>query len=52
MKAIICKILSVVIACGGVVLSIMEQEPFILGGFVLGGVISYELAVIMENKNK
>lgn len=52
MKAIICKILSVLIACGGAVLSIIEKNPLMFVGFVLGGVISYELAILIENGKK
>lgn len=52
MKATIYKILSVLITCFGVVFSIIEQNPLGVGGFVLGGFISYELATIIENDKK
>ena len=48
MKTIIFKILAGVIACAGLVLSIIETEPLILLGFITGGVIIYELAEIIE----
>lgn len=52
MKAVILKIITVAVTCGGLVLSIIEQNPLVLCGFLLGGLISYELAVIIGNKTK
>lgn len=52
MKAIVFKILSVLIACGGAVSSIIEKNPLFFFGFMLVGVISYELAVLIEKNNK
>ena len=52
MKAIICKVLSVLIACGGVAISINGQSPFMLVASLFGGFISYELAVIIEKDKK
>lgn len=52
MKAIVFKVLSVIIACAGIALSIIETEPLIFLGFLAGGIITYELAEIIGNRNK
>lgn len=52
MKIIIFKILAGLIACAGLVLSIIVTEPLVLLGFLTGGVIIYELAEIIENLHK
>jgi hypothetical protein len=52
MKAIIFKVLSVVIACSGMVVSIIEANPIICLGFLIGGLISYELAFIISKIQK
>ena len=52
MASIICKILSVCIALGGVVISILEQSPIALCGFLIGGLIAIELAEIMSKLKK
>lgn len=52
MKSVVFKVLSVIIACAGLVLSIIETEPLIFLGFLAGGIITYELAEIIGNRNK
>ncbi len=52
MKSIICKVLSVIIACSGIVLSIIDANPLLCIGFLIGGLISYELAIIISKMQK
>ncbi|MDE6868157.1 MAG: hypothetical protein K2J83_03330 [Clostridia bacterium] len=52
MKGIIFRVLAVLVACGGLVVSIIEKNPLMCFCFLAGGLISYELAVIISNKDK
>lgn len=52
MKSVVFKVLSVIVACAGLVLSIIDTEPLIFLGFLAGGIITYELAEIIGNRNK
>lgn len=46
------KIIAVLIACGGLVLSIFETQILIFIGCLACGAIIYELAEIIDNKRK
>lgn len=51
--SIICKILSVIVSIGGLVVSIIEyNSPVMFFCFLLGGLIAFELADIIENTKK
>lgn len=53
MKSIVFKALSVIVACAGVLVSIIELHSAALClGFALGGVIAYELAEIIRGKKQ